>query len=82
MYQSAVSARVIYCALLAAGLCGSFARTLRRKAPAGRPGWPRRVFQALVVSTFFAVIHVWNFTGVPVQVSQRMWLWRALLPRF
>jgi hypothetical protein len=79
-FQDLIAARVIYCALLAAGLCGSFARMLRRKPSAGPPGWPRRVFQVLVVATFFALIHVWNFTGVPVLVSQRMRLWRALLP--
>jgi hypothetical protein len=32
-----------------------------------------------VVATFFALIPVWNFTGVPVLVSQRLELWRALL---
>lgn len=41
--------------------------------------WPRRALQVLVVATFFALIPVWNFTGVPVLVSQRLELWRALL---
>jgi hypothetical protein len=77
-FRSVMSARLIYCALLAAGLCVSFARTLQRKAPAAPPGWPRRIFQMLAVSAFYALIHVWNFTGVPVQVPQRMQLWRAL----
>jgi hypothetical protein len=79
-FQSVILARVIYCTLLTAGLCGSFARTLRRKAPASAPGWPRRALQVLVVSAFFALIHVWNFTGIPVQMLQRLRLWRALLP--
>jgi hypothetical protein len=79
-FQAAMSARVIYCAFLAAALCVSFARTLGRKTPAGPPGFPRRLFRILLVSSFFALIHVWNFTGVPVLVYQRARLWRALLP--
>ncbi len=57
-YLSLVSARVIYCALLAAGLSVSFARSLRKPPAAGRTPLVRRAAQTLAVGTFFALLHV------------------------
>jgi hypothetical protein len=83
-FLSRIEARVIYCALLAAGLCGSFARSLRRSQAkhrsAAAPSVPRRIFQGLVVSGFFALLHVWNFLGAQISVHDRLRLWEYLLP--
>ena len=79
-FLSRIQARVIYCALLAGGLCGSFARSLGKPKTDVAPSVPRRIFQALVVSGFFALLHVWNFIGAQISVSDRLRLWRYLLP--
>ena len=94
-FQQLIAARVIYCALLAAGLSGSFARSLRKRAAVSQTGVAqtgviqtgvlqsgvlRRLWQAVVVSGFFALIHVWNFIGVRISVHDRWELWRSLLP--
>jgi hypothetical protein len=78
-FLSRLSARVIYCALLTAGLCGSFARSLGKTRSASAAALPRRVFQAVLVSAFFAVIHVWNYVAVGVTVQNRWELWKSLL---
>lgn len=79
-FAARMEARVIYCALLAAGLCGSFARALPGRRRSTLPSVPRRIFQALVVSGFFALLHVWNFVGSGISVQDRLRLWQYLLP--
>jgi hypothetical protein len=79
-FRAMLLARAIYCALLATGLCGSFARSLARRGKPSQARLPRRVFQALVVSAFFAVLHVWNFIDVPISWNERITLWKTLLP--
>jgi len=79
-FRNQATARVIYCALLAAGLCGSFARSLKRGSSVSPAPLPRRLFQVLVVSAFFALIHVWNFIDPVIPVARRLALWQALLP--
>ena len=74
-----IEARVIYCAVLAAGLCASFARSLRGKSEPAPP-LPRRVVQVLLVTGFFALLHVWNFLGDGISVDDRLQLWRYMLP--
>jgi hypothetical protein len=78
-YRSLVSARVIYCALLAAGLSVSFARSLKKPPAAGRAPLVRRAAQALAVGTFFALLHVWNYGGAPIPIERRMHLWKTLV---
>jgi hypothetical protein len=79
-FESRVVARVIYCALLAAGLSVSFARSLGRPKPAAQPPLPRRLFRMLLVSSFFALIHVWNYLGLGISVRDRWEFWKYLLP--
>ena len=62
--------RVVYCSLLAAGLCLSFARSLRRPVGSPRP-WTSRVFGMLLAASFFALLHVWNFGGQEISLRQR-----------
>ncbi|HUI56486.1 MAG TPA: hypothetical protein VLY04_16035 [Bryobacteraceae bacterium] len=79
-FRNQAAARVIYCALLAAGLCGSFARSLKRRSSVSSAPIPRRVFQVLMVLGFFALIHVWNFIDPVIPAARRLALWQALLP--
>lgn len=81
-FLSMVYARAVYCALLAAGLCASFARVLRKKKPAAaasRTWLPRRITQAVVVCTFYALLHVWNYGGPPIPLERRVHLWKTLV---
>lgn len=76
-YRSLVLARLIYCALLASGLCLSFARALKK--PQAAAGKARRTGQVIVVATFFALLHVWNYGGAPIPLERRWHLWRTLV---
>jgi hypothetical protein len=77
-FRSLLSARVVYCALLAAGLCASMARALKR--PQARTASPlRRAAQVFVVATFFALLHVWNYGGPPIPMERRLHLWKTLV---
>jgi hypothetical protein len=78
-FQAQISARAIYCIILSAGLCASFARQLRRQGPRVEAGLPRRIFQLAMVSAFFAVLHVWNFGGGPLPLHNRWELWVSLV---
>jgi hypothetical protein len=80
-FEARVLSRVVYCALLTAGLCASFIRSLGKPKSGPAPTLPRRVFQALVVSGFFALIHVWNFQEVGISMRNRWELWTHLVTR-
>jgi hypothetical protein len=78
-YRSLILARLVYCALLASGLCLSFARALKKPQAAGKKAGPaRRAGQAVVVATFFALLHVWNYGGAPIPLERRWHLWKTL----
>ena len=64
-------------ALLAAGLCGSFARALGPGGAAAR-GWPRRIAGMAWAATFFALLHIWNYGDAGISFGQRGDLLRAL----
>jgi len=79
-YRSLVLARLVYCGLLATGLSLSFARALK-KPQRVRQKVPRvpRAGQFLLVATFFAAIHVWNYGGAPIPLERRWHLWKTLV---
>jgi hypothetical protein len=77
-FGSLISARIVYCGLLAAGLCASMARGLKR--PQARSASTiRRGMQMFVVATFFALLHVWNYGGPPIPMEWRLHLWKTLV---
>jgi hypothetical protein len=76
-YRSLVMARMMYCALLATGLSISFARVLRQTA-APKGSRIRKACQVIVVASFFAFLHVWNYGGAPISMERRWHLWKTL----
>jgi hypothetical protein len=79
VFRALVTARLVYCGLLAAALSVSFARALRRQGAPTRTGMPRRLFQMAMVSAMFALLHVWSAPVSDVTVGQRLALWRSLI---
>ena len=69
-FSRMVSARMVYCALLATGLSASFLRALERKSAAARP-WYRQIYGGAAAILFFALIHIWNFHAPEVTLAQR-----------
>jgi hypothetical protein len=78
-FEALISSRAIYCVLLTAGLCASFARspalgiTRPKKVSRGR-----RVLQSIGVSLFFALLHVWNYSE-PIGAAERWEFWKSLV---
>jgi hypothetical protein len=79
-YRSLVLARSVYCALLASGLSVSFARALKKaQGSAMKAPRARQAGQVILVATFFALLHVWNYGGPPIPLERRWHLWKTLV---
>ena len=78
-FLSLASARLVYCALLAGGLCFSFAGSLGKPAGPRKAGFPARLIRMAAVSTFFGVLHVWNYGSEDISLWQRLEFWKSLL---
>jgi hypothetical protein len=74
-FEALISSRAIYCALLTAGLCASFMRSMGVPREVSRG---RRVVQSIGVSLFFALLHVWNYSE-PIGVTERWEFWKSLV---
>lgn len=77
-FENLAFSRLIYCLLLASGLCASFYGLLRKRGKTSKPGVGSRLLHMAGASLFFAVLHVWNY-GESFSVGQRWDLCRSLI---
>ena len=85
-YADLAQLRVIFCAILAAGLCWSFTFLLMRKSNANKTRWARfwrtarwiRLPYMVGVTAFFALLHVWTYGDAAITLRDRLHLLLAM----